>query len=475
LLLMSAIASAEPYDALLEAEWRKAHLQPAPPADDATYLRRAYLDLAGELPPVEVVRAFLDDKSAGKRARLVEGLLGSPRYAQHFAEYWEQLLLGRNARPNLVDERQLREWLRGRLSENARWDATARVLIAAKGRNSDGGPRNKPLEPSPSPSPAEPLNAAVNYVLRWAQQPEDLTGNYSRVFLGVQIQCAQCHDHPSEKWKQEDFRNLTAAFARIRSRPLESAKGIRRVVVEDLTKGKPAKALDGATLADRQELADWTARSPWLARALVNRYWAYFLGRGFVDPVDDFRRSNPPWAPALLDRLSADFVAHGYDLKWLIRTICASRAYQLSAAGRDGRLWADYRLRPLAPEQLLAALAAVTGLSEPPPKMRKELAFIFAVDEEGSADAFSGTLPQALFALNGEYLNRGAAGPALTSLLSLPISDEQKLIALYLRALSRPPAAAEARRWLPLVQKGRREWEDLLWALLNTSEFHFQH
>ncbi len=402
--------------------------------------------------------------------------------------------------------------------------------------------------------PSIALNGAVNYILRYVQQPEDLTGHYARVFLGVQIQCAQCHNHPSEKqWKQEDFRHLAAAFAHTRSQPLDDGKfaGIRRVTLIDAAPKKGPKfatarelaklepiALDGTDLASvvnaRAALADWTTsrKNPFFARALVNRYWAYFLGRGFVDPIDDFRSSNPPSAPRALDRLTADFVAHDYDLKWLIRAICATRVYQLSAAGRDGRLWADYRLRPLDPEQLLSAFAGATGLQSTlrrigggglevlPVQLRQLFTFLFAVDEESDTDSFSGTLPQALFALNGTLTNFGASarpGSTLAEVLALPLSDEQKITALYLRTLSRPPTAVEVKRWLaflatprdaarhdeppprdapkgsakkpqvdPLDRFASRDagfhavahdqaWEDLFWALLNSSEFTFHH
>jgi hypothetical protein len=569
LLFFATLAAApvSPYDALLAAEWRKAHIQPAPPADDARFLRRVFLDLSGELPPVEVVRAFLDDRAPDKRARLIDNLLGSPRYAEHFTDYWDRVLLGRNAKINNVDELAFRDWLHARLAEDIHWDVLARELIAANGRNSDGGPRNPAQrakqrkmdaapDPSPSPEPSA-LNGAVNYVLRYVQQPEDLTGHYARVFLGLQIQCAQCHNHPTEKkWTQEDFRRLAAAFAHTRAQPLDDGKsmGVRRVMLIDAPPKKGPKfaaaralaqltpaTLDGTDLAAgenaRAALADWTIarKNPFFARAIVNRYWAYFLGRGFVEPIDDFRTTNPPVVPALLERLTADFVAHDYDLKWLIRAICATRVYQLSAAGRDGRLWADYRLRPLDPEELLAALAGATGLSSTlkrvgggnlealPVQLRQLLIFLFDVDEADAADtdAFSGTLPQALFALNGTLVNFGASarpGSTLAEVLALPLSDEQRLTALYLRALSRPPTPAETRRWMeylaaprqatrhagppppPDAPKGKaarasldpverfasrdarfhagareQAWEDLFWALLNSSEFTFHH
>jgi hypothetical protein len=477
-LLVSLTTS---YDALIESEWRKAHVQPAPPVDDAGFLRRVYLDLAGELPPAEVVRAFLDERAADKRARLVDALIASPRYADHFTDYWTHVLLGRNARPGQVDELALRDFLHAELVKNAHWDQIARQLIAATGRNSDGGPRNpvqrekiqkimqKLDDVLPSPSPAMvPLNGAVNYVLRYQGQPEDLAGHYAKTFLGLSIQCAQCHDHPTEKWKQDDFKKLTAAFARIRPRPIDDVKGgVRRLDVEDVPapkKKNPAAALDGTPIVDRAALAEWTVKSKDFSRAIVNRYWSYFLGSG----ID---------IPPLLDRLAADFTKHDYDLAWLVRAICATRVYQLSAAGRDGRYWADYRLRPLEPEELLASLSGATGIKLQDPKLKQLFNFLFAVDEDSGTDVFSGTLPQALFALNGELVNTaiGAKKPTLSNVLALPLSDEQRITALYLRTLSRPPTAGELKRFIPVVQKGPGGWEDLFWALLNSTEFTFHH
>jgi hypothetical protein len=532
-------------DRTLEAAWRKAHVRPAPPVDDARFLRRIYLDLWGAVPPPAAVIAFAADRTPDKRARAVDALLDSPRYADHFTDYWDKVLLGRQLQGQLVDRAVFRRWLHEQLEKNAGWDRWAQALIASTGQNSAGGPK--------SPKAAAPvddsvLNGAVNWILKYAQNPQDLTGKYARVFLGVHIQCAQCHDHPSEKWTQEDFRRLAACFARSGPQQIDTGKvmGIRRVRLLDAEKpvvgGPPSselraiatavpRALDGTDFASagsrRVALADWTVHNRGFSRALVNRYWAYFLGRGFVEPIDDFRRSNPTTLPAALDRLADDFAANEYDLKYLIRVICTTRAYQLSAGGRDNRLWADYRLRPLGPEELLEAVAAATdleailrrvgggGLDALPGQLRNLVTFLFDVDEELDPDEFAGTIPQALMLINGTLINYGVSarpGSALAEVLAMPVGDEQKIEALYVRALSRRPTAAELKRWTAFVSAprervldvapspapstakgndplariaarmkpypaGPREqaYEDMFWALLNSSEFMFRH
>ena len=491
-LAVSVAAAAAPpassparVDTLLATEWRKARVRPAPLVDDAGFLRRVYLDLAGTIPPPEVVRAFLDDRAPDKRVRLVDALLDGPRYADHFTDYWDRVLLGRDLKNPFVDRVVFRAWLHDQLGKNAGWDAIARELLSAAGRNSEGGARNPAQRARAAPDAGAangtpvPIVGAVNFLLAYVQRPEDLAGKYARIFLGVQVQCAQCHNHPSEKWKQTDFRSLAACFLQARARPADDTKmGVRRVDLIDgpaprlgpkqmvtdanaLLAAAPA-LLDGTNLAAapvrRARLAEWTVapENPWFARAVVNRYWAYFLGRGFVEPIDDFRKTNPAQAPAILDDVSAGFVAHHFDLKWLIRTITATRAYQLSPAGRDVRLWADYRLRPLDADELLAALAQATRFEAATraPRLRNLFSFLFDVDDEAAAETFSGTVPQALFFLNGPLVHFTASarpGTPLAELLAMPVSDAAKVDALYVRALSRLPTPAEEKRAVAYV------------------------
>lgn len=534
-------------DTLLEAEWKASGVSPAKPATDAQFLRRAYLDLAGTLPPAEVVTAFLADARPDKRARAVDTLLASPRYVERWAAYWEEVLLRDKAKANIVDRAAFRTWLRARFAENAPWDRVTRELVTATGKSSPGGSareRRMAAETGASDAEAAGVNGAVNWVLQFNRSSEDLAGATSRTFLGVQIQCAQCHDHMTEKWTTGDFRRFAAAFARTRVSAVEDKeKGMMRAFeVSDGEKARPGKkataeqreiatlepaALDGTVLAGeapRAELAAWitSKTNPWFARATVNRMWALLLGHGFVEPVDDLRPSNTPRAAAALDALAADFTAHGYDLKRLLRTICATRAYGLSAGAPEAEAtWAAYGPRALPAPVLLDAILAATQLDPLleealgeradalRAKMRKNFRFVFDVDEGGESDDFEGTIPQALLLLNGPLVGYGSSalqGTTLANVLAMQGGDAAKIEALYLRTLSRRPSAEETARWVGFLdeaaaapeEKGAlagggplarlrkkapsvartprdRAYEDLFWALLDSSEFAFQH
>jgi len=563
-------------DAMVRTEWAKAGVTPAPRADDARWLRRVYLDVVGTIPPPEAALAFASDASPDKRARVVDQLLASPAYADHWTNYWEDALMGQ-VREGAIDRAAFRAWLHDRFAANEPWNKLVFELLTASGQNSAGGPRdpvtqNAPAgsptamhSPSTSDDPAETakpvaVNGAVNWILRFRDNPQDFAGSASRVFLGVQIQCAQCHDHKTEKWKQTDFRSFAACFARTRSLPVDRGKvmGIRRVDVEDIGRPLPRyvknpdqapvaastpKTLDGADLSTtpnvRAALAAWliATDNPWFAQEIVNRTWGHFLGRGFVDPVDDLRPSNPATMPELLSRLTRDFVDHGYDLKRLVRLLTATEVYGLAAQKAEGttpeaaqaqeRLWARFRMQPLGPEELLNALLAATDVERELrrsgwvnlPAIRAQLfrqyTFLFDVDEDEDQPDFEGTVAQALSLLNGSLVGGGTSslpGSALAQVLAQAGSDADRIEALYLRTLSRKPTDKELAYWSsyvssarvdpvpPATQKQgkgpghipaleriqqraaagstdprRQAFEDLFWALLNSSEFVFNH
>jgi hypothetical protein len=561
-------------DALLDDEWKKRGVTPSAPADDVTFLRRLYLDVVGTIPEPAEVTAFKADQSPDKRTKKIAELLASPAYANHFMNYWDDVLMGRDPRTNVVDRNAFRTWLGKSFRQNKRWDVLVRELVSATGQNSHGGPRSRALSAMPMLEPAQDaetelagLNGAVNYMLRFQDAPQDLAGTSSRVFLGVQIQCAQCHDHKTETWKQEDFRSFASAFLHLRPRPLDDGKmngEIRKLEVTDFRAVFPrleknpdtapiarakAKALDGTDLekgeGTRRALADWmvSPQNPWFAKAIVNRMWGHFMGRGFVDPVDDLRPSNPAVAEPLLNAMALDFAQRGYDLKALITQITSSRAYALSAqstpgassADPDNHLWGHFHLVPLGPEELLSSLVRATNVDEAArragvqnmPELRAQMAksfgFLFDVDEEADAPDYEGTVAQALTLLNGNltgYGSRAIPGSALTSVLATKTSDGDVVDDLYLRVLSRPPTAEERaaaveyvhhattggagtagqaaplpsgrakpkkenKRPDPLNRLGNKNrstqdprtaaFEDVMWALLNSSEFSFNH
>jgi hypothetical protein len=547
---------ADRVDALLRARWQAGGVTPAPPVDDAGWLRRLHLDLVGTLPSPTAVRDFLADGAADKRARAVDTLLASPAYAERWTTYWERELLGPDARNPFVDRTELRRWLREAFIRNAPWNEMATELVSAVGTNSpDGDDRSG-------------VNGAVNWLLRYQRSPADLAGQVSRVMLGVQIQCAQCHDHKTETWTQEDFHRFAAFFARTRPEPVDTMTGmrIRRVSVRDGGKPAPAmrrdadlrrairlepRTLDGTEIEAlsagrapgdappdrRQALAAWmTSRhNPWFTRAIVNRMWSLFIGRGLVDPVDDLRPSNPSAAPEVLDALATDFADSGFDLHHLVRVLTSLQSYQLEArhptgAPGDAALWSFHPLEPLPPDVLLDAVIAAGGL-EPVleevtgadlmdlrGQLRRHYAFVFDVDEESHPETFDGTVPQALLLQNGPLVS-GASSlvprGALEEVLALP-DRAARIEALYLRSLSRRPTAAQVARWSAFLDRPRQAvessgpvasarerkrkgvpadplgryarrvpsrattaeqqaYEDLFWALVNSSEFVFNH
>jgi len=567
-----ALATSTDVDARLEATWRAAGVSPSPAADDATWLRRVWIDVVGTIPPPEAVRAFLADRGADRRARAVEGLLASPRWADHWTAYWDDVWMGRDKREADVDAGAFRAWLHDALGGNEPWDRIAQELLTATGRNSAGGAKRDAEANEGRGGAAEGVNGAVNWTLRYEQAPQDLAGAASRTLLGVQIQCAQCHDHKTEKWTQKDFQSFAAAFTRTRAEPVDRGKTmgmVRRVDLTDLgrtapryakvamkapdleaiAKAQPA-ALDGTSLGTgdgvRVALARWMTApdNPWFARAFVNRMWGHFLGRGFVDPVDDLRPSNPAVTPELFDALAVDFVASGYDVKHLVRVIVGTAAYARSAAPLDeasarvdpeAKLWERFRVTPLGPDELLDAVIGATrldaiveatgrlDLAQIRARVRQRYGFLFDVDEESDQSDYEGTIAQGLAMLNGSVVATGAStlpGSALADLLARKGDggDAAKIEELYLRTLSRLPAPDEIARWTQFLRgatgdpaaplsapsasqaakagtpsqpdplrgleerAGRQRadarakaYEDLLWTLLNSSEFVLNH
>jgi hypothetical protein len=553
-------------DRSLRAAWTTAGVEPAPRADDATFLRRAYVDLVGTVPLPDDTAKFLADRSPDKRAKLVDQLLESPAYADHWMNYWDDVLMGRETRGNTVDRGAFRAWLRTRFAANAHWDVIATELITGTGQNSLGGARVRgpamqiPMGAMPDvggeTAPAGTVNGAVNWPLRYEQTPQDFGASASRIFLGVQIQCAQCHDHKTESWKQEDFRRFSSAFLHTKVRPLEEREkgAIRRVELEDQARAPArfaknadlapliharATALDGTDVergaGSRKAIAAWMTakKNPWFAKAFVNRMWGHLLGRGFFDPVDDLRPSNPGAMPELLDRIAADFSDHDFDVKHLLRTLCATEAYQLAASSSartdpDNRLWGKFHLVPLGPEELMNAIMRVTdlettaradGLKDLDALRReivKQYAFLFDTDEEADEPDYSGTVSQALALLNGALVARGSRllpGSAIDGLTRGARSTADAIDALTVRVLARHPTPEEQERWAsyvdtvtarggerrpdsrlakpaappakgPLERLGRRRpaasarqsaYEDILWSMLNSSEFTFNH
>lgn len=492
-------------DEMIRAAWDKAKVKPSPLAPDAEFLRRAYLDVLGRIPTTQEALAFLDNKDPGKRAKLVEYLLASPDYAKNFANIWTILLVGRKRQERGVAKDELDAWLRRQFADNRPWNEIAFELIDAKGSNKDNG--------------------AVNYTLAHLEfGAVPLTSLTTRVFLGEQIQCTQCHDHPSNDWKQGDFWSINAFFKGIRRREVRSAdaSGARMIDHVELY-DEPTDAfasfdkrnglvgiafprfLDGRKISQgpdvdrREQLAKFITGSDNanFPKAFVNRMWAHFFGRGFVHPVDDFGPHNPPTNPELLDRLATDFQAGGYDAKELVRWIMNSQAYNLSSIAtkdneKDETLYSHMALKPMTPEQLFDSLLVATSAHKAGggggnvEKRRdawlRQFVVAFANDEQDETTSFQGTIPQALMMMNGELMGEavgGKPGSFLANLLEQaqlqhgPV-DAFVINHLYLAALSRHPSAHEvntARHLFTAFPDTIGVMEDLFWALLNSNEF----
>ncbi len=463
-------------DQFLRSEWSRRGITPTAPVDDATFLRRASIDLVGTIPTPERVTAFLADPAPTreKRARLVAELLASDAYADHMTVVWEELLLG-NSRAGAIDRAAFRAWLHEQFEKNAPWNDVAFALITATGVQSPGKVGGGRADASEAMAERPAVSGAANYPLRFRDAPQDFAGSASRVFLGTQIQCAECHDHKTEKWTQQDFRQFAASFARVEHARAGMDSGARLFAVRDLD--RPAKrvaanaelapiakaeprALDGTNLSGnvRQSVARWMTQSPEFSRAFVNRIWGNMLGRGFVNPVDDLRPSNPPEAGALLDRLAAEFVRSGHDVKRLIGLIAATEAYQLAPGATAGEipLWSRFRMVPLGAEELASSLLVATGAGAELGRrieaedLRYQLtrlfSFDFDVDEEFEQTRYEGTLAQALVLMNGKLIAFGSSARAsapLAALARAPITEGERVDAIFLRTLSRKPSDAE--------------------------------
>jgi hypothetical protein len=487
-------------DQKLAAKWSEMGLLPAPPSSDTEFLRRMYLDVLGTLPGAAEVRGFLADRSPDKRRRAIDRVLDRPEYVDFWALKWGDWLRINRAATSYLGMKAYNAWLRQAVADNRPIDALVRDLLTASGSNFAVGPANFYLT---------------------ARSPEDLGEATAQLFLGVRMQCARCHHHPFEKWRQEDYCGLAAFFARIgtRSGDRSDPSSGRETVIYVRPGGEvthprrdqyvPPQVLDGPAVADpidrRRPLAEWVtaAGNPFFARNFVNRYWAHCMGRGLVEPVDDLRATNPASIPELLDRLADDFVHSGFDAKRLLRTILASRAYQASvrataanAADTTNAFFTRATRRRLTAEQLADALDAATSthteypglpagtkaIQLPDPGVRSDLLDLFGrparqalCDCERSAQP---SVAQALLLLNGEWLEKKIRRPdgRIAKLVARKATAEEIIEDLYLAALSRLPTPAERKRGVRCLADAGSPLEgaaDLLWVLLNTREFLF--
>ena len=504
-------------DALIEKGLAAGKTPLAEPTSDDEFIRRAYLDLHGKLPAPGSIRQFAQSRGRDKRARLVDSLLEHPDYAENWARYWRDVIEYRSPVENdrNLDYALFTKWLAAQFAANKRWDKVATEIITASGRNDENGATVFPQ--------AEEFHAV------------EIAGEVSRIFLGVQIQCAQCHDHPSDPWKRQQFHEFAAFFS-----------GIKREVVQKQEKGQRAifkVVATGATHYAMPDLKDpsrkvpvsprfflgdpprigeqvgaearlalaakyvTSTENPWFARAFINRIWSATMGEGFYNPVDDLGPTRTPHSPEILDLLADHWQRSGYDIRWLFRTILNTQAYQRqsrssnTAAGRTpfasnvpSRLRADQifdalvqalNLDQVPAAQLKAAVAKGAQAkkaarkpddpSEPPG--RREVNHTFGVDPSTPNDDVVGTIPQALYLMNGPIIARqvqARPGTMLGELVGIAPNERAAVDALYLKVLARHPNAKEMSACLHHVSSvgdHREGFEDILWALINSTEF----
>ncbi len=494
-LLLAGVSPADPrkladrIDAHLDARFAAEKVKPAPLADDAEFLRRVYLDITGRIPTPRDVHDFLANSDPHKRAKLIDELLETPRHASHFAAVWRAALVPEVAAvpESRVFRPGFEAWLRGRFRVNTPYDALVRELLTV--------PISTDTE-SPTPAlrrPDDP-NPLAFYAVKDAK-PENLAAATSRVFLGVQIECAQCHDHPFAKWTRDQFWNTAAFFAGIERSgdgvfaPISEIDGRRALAPSAGKKPVPARFLDDAEpvwkagVSARVPLAAWvTARdNPFFAKATVNRVWGQFFGRGLVDPVDDFRDDAPPSHPELLDELAKAFADSGFDLRFLVQAIGRTKAYQRTSARTDAtqddpRLFARMAVKGLTGEQLFDSLALATG-SRDNRAAREQFLTRFALTGKPAEPETS--IPQALTLMNGKFVADATtldASPTLLAIGETPgLTMAERIDALYLAALGRKPTTKERDRMAKHVGENTERLSDVFWVLLNAAEFRLNH
>lgn len=488
-------------DELVYQKLKSLGIPPSPSCDDSTFLRRVTLDLTGRLPTVDEARGFLADTDSIKRDKLIERLLDSPAYADYFANKWSALL--RNKRRNANDVGatfRFHAWIRQALRDNMSFDQFARNVLAGSG------------DPE-----SHPPVAWYKEVSTSTQQMEDS----AQLFLGLRIQCARCHHHPFEQWSQQDYYGFEAYFSQVGMKPSRYAQqNVNDLVFHKggvASSRNPRTGLDvkptplGGTALEipayedpRLQLVDWMARpdNPFFARALANRYWKHFFGRGIVDPEDDMRVTNPPSNPELLDALARHFVASGFDLKQLVKTICRSSVYQLSSEPNefnktDKRNFSSFYPRRLNAEPLYDAVNQLAGVTSsfggvpagtravqlPDNGFDDYFLTVFGKPEANSAceceRSSEANLAQSLHLLNSSDMQgRFSAGNGRAAMLARDQgrTEADKITELYLGAFARPPRSDELERCLSHIAKKTNKqeaYEDILWALCNTKEFLF--
>lgn len=494
-------------DDLVNAKLKQLRIEPSGLCSDQEFLRRAFIDAIGTLPSEEEARAFLDSKDPKKRERLVDALLERPEYGQVWALKFGDLFVLRKEYLGRKNAMLLQQWLTEQFNANRPWDQIVRDILTARGDPNENRAAMYFISRAPQ-------KGGERY---WIRNPENTAEMTAQVFLGNRIACAKCHNHPTEKTTQDDYYRFVALFQQV------TGKGTRDGVIPESLEGTgngdvrqprtgelmTPQPLDRSRLTFAKEedrrikTVAWMVRQDDFARSIVNRFWARCFGQGIIDPVDDIRSTNPPVNEPLMNALCKDFVRHGYDLKRLLATIMKSRTYQLSSRTNrtnavDIKLFSHYYARRLPAEEMVDALAQVTGVPDRYQGMVLGARAIELADTEIPSlilDTFGRpprvqpsdsernphpAMSQALALLNSDAIQQKIKAPdgVLPALLKSGKTDAQILESLFLRSLARRPSPKESKMLLDAVKKSpsRDEaFQDVLWALLNSKEFLFNH
>lgn len=458
---------------------------------DAEFLRRVCLDLTGKIPTAEKAREFLDSTDPNKRAKLIDELLDSKDYAKRQADIWQALMLPRNSDNRRLQSQPLVAWLDEQFSKNQPWDKLVSDILTAE------GPQDK--------------NGATTYWVALATA-DKMNDSVCSLFLGVQLQCAQCHNHPFTNWKQDEYWEMAAFFLKVQTTRANQAarNGNSPTVTEVATvrrgRGLPvdAKILPPRFLQSekptvknseplRPVLAKWvtSAENPYFSKAMINRTWALLFGRGFVNPIDDMREENPATYPDLLNEMAHQFSANGFDVKYLYRAICNSETYQRSSKphgtneGASPLLFSKMNMKVLTPEQLYDSFGQVLGTANAPAGGRRpggaaarggnnpRDAFVafFGIEDGSDPTEYQAGIPQVLRMMNSPQFNN----PARLFQTLRELNEPEKVVEhLFLSTLSRRPTKEELDRFVAHAKKAsnpRDAGADILWVLLNCSEF----
>jgi hypothetical protein len=489
-------------DDLVVDKLRKLNIAPSAQCTDAEFIRRAYLDAAGILPTAEEAETFLADQSPDKRARLIDRLLERDEFVDYWAYKWSDLLLVSSRKLNNTAMWAFYDWIRDSVKQNKPWNQFARDIFLGTGSTRENG--------------------ALNYFVLH-KDPIDLMETSTEGFLGQRITCARCHNHPLEKWTQNQYYEMVNLFSRVGIKN-GSAPGDNVVFAKTsgdflhprLLRPMPPTPLDGSAVPldsqddRRQAFLTWmtSKENPFFARNVANRVWGNFMGRGIVNPVDDLRATNPASNEELLSALSKDFAGHGYDVKYLIRTIMNSATYQLSSAANatnqnDNVFYSKYIVKRLPAEVILDAYSQVTGvptpfggfpkgtraLQLPDSQVKSQFLSVFGrparVICDASERSSDPTVAQALHIINGDTLNKklSAADGNVALFLKLGISDARIVDQLFLSAYSRYPSDAERAQLLTALKGSgeakpearRQALEDVTWAMLTSKSFLFNY